>query len=75
MTNTLVTKDALELASENYREYSLYISKGRSYPGIVDGAKSVQKRVIYSLYKKAPRIGIIHVLKQLYLLLFASASF
>ena len=51
----MITKDALELASENYREYSLYISKGRSYPGIIDGAKSVQKRVIYSLYKKAPR--------------------
>lgn len=55
MTNILITKDALELASENYREYSLYISKGRSYPGIIDGAKSVQKRIIYSLYKKAPR--------------------
>lgn len=55
MTKTLITKDALELASENYREYSLYISKGRSYPGIIDGAKSVQKRIIYSLYKKAPR--------------------
>lgn len=55
MTKTLITKDALELASENYREYSLYISKGRSYPSIVDGAKSVQKRIIYSLYKKAPR--------------------
>jgi topoisomerase-4 subunit A len=55
MNNQIVTKDALELASENYREYSLYISRGRSYPGIVDGAKSVQKRVIYSLYKKAPR--------------------
>jgi topoisomerase-4 subunit A len=55
MNNQIITKDALELASENYREYSLYISRGRSYPGIVDGAKSVQKRVIYSLYKKAPR--------------------
>ena len=55
MNSTIVTKDALELASENYREYSLYISRGRSYPGIVDGAKSVQKRIIYSLYKKAPR--------------------
>lgn len=55
MTNTNVVKNALELASENYREYSLYISRGRSYPGIVDGAKSVQKRIIYSLYKKAPR--------------------
>lgn len=55
MSTTITTKDALELASENYREYSLYISRGRSYPGITDGAKSVQKRIIYSLYKKAPR--------------------
>ena len=49
------TKDALELASENYREYSLYVASGRSYPCLTDGAKSVQKRIIYSLYKKAPR--------------------
>lgn len=55
MNNTIEVKDALELASENYREYSLYISRGRSYPGVTDGAKSVQKRIIYSLYKKAPR--------------------
>jgi topoisomerase-4 subunit A len=48
-------KDALELASENYREYSLYVASGRSYPCLIDGAKSVQKRVIYSLVKKAPR--------------------
>lgn len=48
-------KDALELASENYREYSLYVASGRSYPCLIDGAKSVQKRIIYSLVKKAPR--------------------
>ena len=54
-TNNIPTKDALELASENYREYSLYVASGRAYPGIIDGAKSVQKRIIYSLYKKAPR--------------------
>ena len=55
MADKIILKDALELASENYREYSLYISRGRSYPCLVDGAKSVQKRIIYSLYKKAPR--------------------
>lgn len=56
MTNkSIPVKDALELASENYREYSLYIAAGRAYGSIIDGAKSVQKRVIYSLYKKAPR--------------------
>jgi topoisomerase-4 subunit A len=55
MSNTIPTKDALELASENYKEYSLYIAAGRAYGSLLDGAKSVQKRVIYSLYKKAPR--------------------
>jgi topoisomerase-4 subunit A len=55
MSKPILTKDALELASENYREYSKYIAEGRAYPCIIDGAKSVQKRVIYSLYKKAPR--------------------
>lgn len=54
-TSEPMLKDALELASENYREYSLYVASGRSYPCLIDGAKSVQKRVIYSLVKKAPR--------------------
>lgn len=55
MHKTIPVKDALELASENYKEYSIYIASGRSYPCLLDGAKSVQKRVIYSLNKKAPR--------------------
>ena len=55
MNNTIPVKDALELASENYREYSVYVAAGRAYGSVIDGAKSVQKRVIYSLYKKAPR--------------------
>jgi len=55
MSKVIPIKDALELASENYKEYSIYIASGRSYPCLVDGAKSVQKRVIYSLHKKAPR--------------------
>lgn len=55
MTTTIQTKDALELAAENYKEYSLYIANGRAYPCLIDGSKSVQKRIIYSLYKKAPR--------------------
>ena len=55
MSSIIPVKDALELASENYKEYSLYVAAGRAYPNLVDGAKSVQKRIIYSLYKKAPR--------------------
>lgn len=52
---SIPVKDALELASENYKEYSIYVAAGRAYGSIIDGAKSVQKRIIYSLYKKAPR--------------------
>ena len=55
MSTVIPVKDALELASENYKEYSIYIAAGRAYGSIADGAKSVQKRIIYSLYKKAPR--------------------
>ena len=55
MSKVIPTKDALELASENYKEYSVYVAAGRAYGSVIDGAKSVQKRVIYSLYKKAPR--------------------
>lgn len=54
--NTMIPQtDALDLARNNYQEYSLYIASGRAYPNLLDGAKSVQKRIIYSLYKKAPR--------------------
>ena len=55
MRKVIPTKDALELASENYKEYSVYVAAGRAYGSVIDGAKSVQKRVIYSLYKQAPR--------------------
>lgn len=51
----LSTKDALELARENYREYSLYVGSGRAYPCITDGAKSSYKRAIYGMWKDAPR--------------------
>lgn len=55
MSTTIPQTDALDLARNNYQEYSLYIASGRSYPCLIDGAKSVQKRIIYSLVKKAPR--------------------
>lgn len=48
-------KDALELARENYREYSIYVGSGRAYPCIIDGAKSSYKRAIYGMWKDAPR--------------------
>ena len=48
-------KDALELAQENYKNYSIYVAQGRAYPNIKDGAKSVYKRAVYGMWKDAPR--------------------
>ena len=45
------TKDALELARENYKEYGLYVGSGRAYPQILDGTKSSYKRAIYGMWK------------------------
>lgn len=53
-----VTKDALELAQENYKEYSIYVAQGRAYPNLKDGAKSVYKRAIYGMWKDAPRTKV-----------------
>lgn len=51
-------KDALELAQDNYKEYSIYVAQGRAYPNIKDGAKSVYKRAIYGMWKDAPRTKV-----------------
>ena len=48
-------KDALEIAQENYTEYSKYVAMGRAYPNIKDGCKSSYKRAIYGMYKDGPR--------------------
>ena len=55
VAHALLQKDALELARENYREYGKYISQGRAYPCIIDGAKSSYKRAIYGMWKDSPR--------------------
>ena len=47
----MVKKDSLELAKENYTEYSKYVAQGRAYPCITDGLKSSYKRAIYGMYK------------------------
>lgn len=49
------TKDALEIAQENYTEYSKYVAMGRAYPNILDGCKSSYKRAIYGMWKDGPR--------------------
>ncbi len=51
-------KDALELAQDNYKNYSIYVAQGRAYPNIKDGAKSVYKRAIYGMWKDAPRTKV-----------------
>jgi DNA gyrase subunit A len=50
--------DALELAQDNYKSYSVYVAQGRAYPNIKDGAKSVYKRAIYGMWKDAPRAKV-----------------
>lgn len=45
------TRDALELAKENYTEYSKYVAQGRAYPCIIDGLKTSYKRAIYGMYQ------------------------
>lgn len=44
-------KDALELAKENYTEYSRYVSSGRAYPQLYDGLKSSYRRALYGMWE------------------------
>lgn len=48
--NEIIIKDALEMAKENYTEYSRYVAQGRAYPSLIDGLKSSYKRAIYGMY-------------------------
>ena len=49
--STLKAVDATELAKNSYTEYSKYVSCGRAYPQVIDGAKSSYRRAIYGMYK------------------------
>ena len=49
--STLKIIDATELAKTSYTEYSRYVAAGRSYPQVIDGAKSSYRRAIYGMYK------------------------
>ena len=49
--STLKAIDATELAKNSYTEYSKYVSCGRAYPQVIDGAKSSYRRAIYGMYK------------------------
>lgn len=47
--------DGVELVTEAYKEYAHYVNTGRAAPNLIDGAKSVYKRLIYGCYKLGPR--------------------
>lgn len=53
--NNIEEIDATDLVTQAYKEYSSYVNKGRATPNLLDGAKSVYKRLIYGCYKTAPR--------------------
>lgn len=53
--NNIEEIDAVDLVTEAYKEYSDYVNRGRATPNLLDGAKSVYKRLIYGCYKSAPR--------------------
>ena len=48
--NEIRTIDALEMAQNNYKDYSLYVAQGRAYPALKDGLKSSYRRAIYGMY-------------------------
>lgn len=48
-------KNALEIAEDNYRDYSKYVIATRSYPDLRDGMKAIHRRVIYCCHKYLPR--------------------
>lgn len=47
--------DGVELVTEAYKDYAHYVNTGRAAPNLIDGAKSVYKRLIYGCYKEGPR--------------------
>lgn len=49
------SKDALQIAQDNYTGYSKYVVATRAYPGLKDGAKKVARRSIHTCYRKLPR--------------------
>lgn len=52
--NDTIQSDALEIAEDNYQEYSKYVIATRAYPGIYDGCKAVYRRTIYCCSKFLP---------------------
>lgn len=55
MDNEIIEIDATDLVTDAYKDYSEYVNTTRSCGNLIDGAKSVYKRLIYGCYKDAPR--------------------
>ena len=47
----ITSKDGTSLVQENYITYARYVCATRAYPGVVDGCKSIHKRILYSVDK------------------------
>lgn len=43
--------DALQLVRQNYKDYSIYVASGRSYPNLSDGLKSSYRRALYGMHE------------------------
>ena len=49
--NKILNKDGTELIQENYKAYAKYVCETRAYPDIIDGTKSIHRRIIYGIDK------------------------
>lgn len=52
---TTISRDALDVAKEYNIEYSKYLIRTRAYPNIIDGMKSVHRRIVHCCYEDLPR--------------------
>lgn len=50
------SKNSNELVQSYYRDYAKYVLETRALPGIMDGCKSVQRRIIYAAYQQPNKL-------------------
>ena len=55
-TDKVVDADASLLAKEYYTDYAKYVLEYRALPGVCDGLKPVQRRVIYTAYQQPKKL-------------------
>lgn len=49
--NIIQSNDATKLVTDYYRDYAIYVNCTRALPGIYDGLKDVQRRIIFATSK------------------------